>query len=39
MRLIRIGLPVRLTTVEAYRDEDGTRILTFAFGSAAEDER
>ncbi|MFE2210898.1 Zn-ribbon domain-containing OB-fold protein [Streptomyces canus] len=38
-RLIRIGLPVRLTTVEAYRDEDGTQILTFAFGSAAEDER
>lgn len=38
-RLIRIGLPVRLTTVEAYRDEDGTQVLTFAFGPAAEDER
>ncbi|MDN0196683.1 OB-fold domain-containing protein [Streptomyces sp. S.PNR 29] len=29
---IRIGLPVRLTTVEAYHDEDGTEVLTFAFG-------
>jgi uncharacterized protein len=38
-RLIRIGLPVRLTTVEAYRDEDGTQVLTFAFGPASEDER
>ncbi|WP_030678426.1 Zn-ribbon domain-containing OB-fold protein [Streptomyces cellulosae] len=28
---IRIGLPVRLTTVPAYRDEDGTDVLTFAF--------
>ncbi|MEV0225648.1 OB-fold domain-containing protein [Streptomyces sp. NPDC050704] len=28
---IRIGLPVRLTTVTAYRDEDGTEVLTFAF--------
>ncbi|MEU2541513.1 Zn-ribbon domain-containing OB-fold protein [Streptomyces iakyrus] len=28
---IRIGLPVRLTTVPAYRDEDGTEVLTFAF--------
>jgi uncharacterized OB-fold protein len=38
-RLIRIGLPVRLTTVEAYRDEDGTQVLTFAFGPASEDGR
>ncbi|GAA4543306.1 Zn-ribbon domain-containing OB-fold protein [Streptomyces collinus] len=28
---IRIGLPVRLTTVAAYQDEDGTEVLTFAF--------
>ncbi|MFF5521565.1 Zn-ribbon domain-containing OB-fold protein [Streptomyces coeruleorubidus] len=28
---IRIGLPVRLTTVTAYQDEDGTEVLTFAF--------
>jgi len=28
---IRIGLPVRLTTVPAYRDEDGTEVVTFAF--------
>jgi uncharacterized OB-fold protein len=28
---VRIGLPVRLTTVPAYRDEDGTDVLTFAF--------
>jgi uncharacterized OB-fold protein len=29
---IRIGLPVRLTTVSAYQDEDGTEVVTFAFG-------
>ncbi|MGW2515650.1 Zn-ribbon domain-containing OB-fold protein [Streptomyces sp. NPDC001617] len=28
---IRIGLPVRLTTVPAYQDEDGTEVVTFAF--------
>ncbi|WP_217238118.1 OB-fold domain-containing protein [Streptomyces sp. AC555_RSS877] len=28
---VRIGLPVRLTTVPAYQDEDGTDVLTFAF--------
>jgi uncharacterized OB-fold protein len=28
---IRIGLPVRLTTVAAYQEEDGTDVLTFAF--------
>ncbi|MET9683330.1 Zn-ribbon domain-containing OB-fold protein [Streptomyces coeruleorubidus] len=28
---IRIGLPVRLTTVTAYQEEDGTEVLTFAF--------
>lgn len=30
---IRIGLPVRLTTVPAFHDEDGTEVLTFAFRS------
>ena len=29
---IRIGAPVTLTTVPAYHDEDGTEVLTFAFG-------
>ncbi|CAM5257481.1 Zn-ribbon domain-containing OB-fold protein [Streptomyces aurantiogriseus] len=28
---IWIGLPVRLTTLPAYHDEDGTEVLTFAF--------
>ena len=28
---IRIGLPVRLTTIHAYDDESGTEVLTFAF--------
>jgi uncharacterized OB-fold protein len=28
---IRIGLPVRLTLVPAYQEEDGTEVLTFAF--------
>ncbi|MFF7388076.1 Zn-ribbon domain-containing OB-fold protein [Streptomyces scabiei] len=28
---IRIGLPVRLITVPAFHDEDGTEVLTFAF--------
>jgi uncharacterized OB-fold protein len=37
-RQLRIGLPVRLTTVPAYCDEDGTQVLTFAFGPDAEDE-
>ncbi|MFG2129476.1 OB-fold domain-containing protein [Streptomyces sp. NPDC048751] len=36
---IWIGLPVRLTTLAAYHDEDGTEVLTFAFRSAARDER
>ncbi|GAB2862440.1 Zn-ribbon domain-containing OB-fold protein [Lentzea nigeriaca] len=30
-REMRIGLPVRLTTMPAYHDEDGTEVLTFAF--------
>ncbi|WP_329212984.1 OB-fold domain-containing protein [Streptomyces sp. NBC_01485] len=38
-QLIRIGLPVRLTTVPTYCDEDGTQVLTFAFGPDAEDAR
>ncbi|WP_234382586.1 OB-fold domain-containing protein [Streptomyces dysideae] len=36
---IRIGLPVRLTTVPAYHDEDGTEVLTFAFRPDREGER
>ncbi|MER6418505.1 OB-fold domain-containing protein [Streptomyces sp. NPDC001137] len=28
---IRIGLPVRLTLVPAYRHDDGTEVVTFAF--------
>ncbi|WSQ14068.1 OB-fold domain-containing protein [Streptomyces sp. NBC_01231] len=36
---IRIGLPVRLTTVPAYRDEDGTDVVTFAFGPDTEGQR
>lgn len=36
---IRIGLPVRLTTVPAYQDEDGTEVLTFAFGPDRDGER
>jgi uncharacterized OB-fold protein len=36
---IRIGLPVRLTTVTAYQDEDGTDVVTFAFRPEREDER
>ncbi|MEW2398240.1 zinc ribbon domain-containing protein [Streptomyces sp. NPDC046862] len=36
---IRIGLPVRLTTVPAYRDEDGTEVLTFAFRPERDGER
>ncbi|MBE4768640.1 Zn-ribbon domain-containing OB-fold protein [Streptomyces caniscabiei] len=36
---IRIGLPVRLTTVPAYHDEDGTEVLTFAFRPDPEVER
>jgi uncharacterized OB-fold protein len=36
---IRIGLPVRLTTVPAYRDEDGTEVVTFAFGPERDGER
>ncbi len=36
---IRIGLPVRLTTVSAYRDEDGTAVLTFGFRAELDGER
>jgi hypothetical protein len=36
---IRIGLPVRLTTVPAYQDEDGTEVLTFAFRPDPEEDR
>ncbi|MFF0156579.1 Zn-ribbon domain-containing OB-fold protein [Streptomyces sp. NPDC005263] len=36
---IRIGLPVRLTTVPAYQDEDGTEVLTFAFRPDPEGQR
>ncbi|MFI7504913.1 Zn-ribbon domain-containing OB-fold protein [Streptomyces sp. NPDC049687] len=36
---IRIGLPVRLATVPAFQDEDGTEVLTFAFGPDAEGRR
>ena len=36
---IRIGLPVRLTTVTAYRDDDGTEVVTFAFRPERDDER
>ncbi len=36
---IRIGLPVRLTTVPAYRDEDGTDVVTFAFRPERDGER
>ncbi|MDT0572003.1 OB-fold domain-containing protein [Streptomyces sp. DSM 3412] len=36
---IRIGLPVRLTTVPAYEDEDGTEVVTFAFRPEREGER
>ncbi|MDX2759884.1 Zn-ribbon domain-containing OB-fold protein [Streptomyces europaeiscabiei] len=36
---IRIGLPVRLTTVPAYHDDDGTEVLTFAFRPDTEGER
>ncbi|MGW3131033.1 Zn-ribbon domain-containing OB-fold protein [Streptomyces sp. NPDC001123] len=36
---IRIGLPVRLTTVPSYRDEDGTEVVTFAFRPEREGER
>lgn len=36
---IRIGLPVRLTTVPAYREEDGTDVVTFAFRAGRDGER
>jgi uncharacterized protein len=36
---IRIGLPVRLTMVRAYHDEDGTEVLTFAFRPDREEDR
>ncbi|WP_128376359.1 Zn-ribbon domain-containing OB-fold protein [Streptomyces cavernae] len=36
---IRIGLEVRLITVPAYLDEDGTQVLTFAFEPDPEGER
>ncbi|MDW4904201.1 OB-fold domain-containing protein [Streptomyces sp. ADMS] len=36
---IGIGLPVRLTTVPAYRDEDGTEVVTFAFRPERDGER
>ncbi|WP_286259853.1 OB-fold domain-containing protein [Streptomyces graminofaciens] len=36
---MRIGLPVRLTMVPAYHDEDGTEVLTFAFRPDREGER
>jgi uncharacterized OB-fold protein len=36
---IRIGLPVRLTTVSAYHDEDGTEVLTFGFRPDPEEDR
>ncbi|NEA66259.1 zinc ribbon domain-containing protein [Streptomyces sp. SID12488] len=36
---IRIGLPVRLTTVPAYRDEDGTEVVTFGFRPERDGER
>jgi uncharacterized OB-fold protein len=36
---IRIGLPVRLTTVPAYQEEDGTEVLTFAFRPDPEGQR
>jgi len=36
---IRIGLAVRLTTVTAYQDEDGTEVVTFAFRPERDDER
>lgn len=36
---VRIGVPVRLTTVPAYHDEDGTEVLTFAFAPDREGAR
>ncbi|MEU4463934.1 OB-fold domain-containing protein [Streptomyces sp. NPDC024017] len=36
---IQIGLPVRLTTVPAYLDEDGTEVVTFAFRPDLDGER
>ncbi|MFJ8111583.1 Zn-ribbon domain-containing OB-fold protein [Streptomyces sp. NPDC096132] len=36
---IRIGLPVRLTLVPAYQDEDGTGVVTFAFRPERDVER
>ncbi|MER6283098.1 Zn-ribbon domain-containing OB-fold protein [Streptomyces sviceus] len=36
---IRIGLPVRLTTVPAYQDEDGTEVVTFGFRTDPDGER
>ncbi|WP_327320221.1 Zn-ribbon domain-containing OB-fold protein [Streptomyces sp. NBC_01235] len=36
---IRIGLPVRLTTVPAYQDEDRTEVVTFAFRPERDGER
>jgi uncharacterized OB-fold protein len=36
---IRIGLPVRLTTVSAYQDDDGTEVMTFAFRPERDEER
>ncbi|MFI7298708.1 Zn-ribbon domain-containing OB-fold protein [Streptomyces sp. NPDC050121] len=36
---IRIGLPVRLTLVPAYQDEDGTEVVTFAFRPEQDGER
>ncbi|MFF4503668.1 Zn-ribbon domain-containing OB-fold protein [Streptomyces sp. NPDC001401] len=36
---IRIGLPVRLTMVPAYQDEDGTEVVTFAFRPDPDGER
>ncbi|MFD9440655.1 Zn-ribbon domain-containing OB-fold protein [Streptomyces sp. NPDC060006] len=36
---IRIGLPVRLTTVPAYQDDDGTEVVTFAFRAERDGER
>ena len=39
LREMRIGLPVRLTTMPAYHDEDGTEVLTFAFRQDPEEDR
>jgi uncharacterized OB-fold protein len=36
---IRIGLPVRLTTAPAYREDNGTDVVTFAFRAEREGER